>query len=1070
MGNLNALARASGGYLGSASLRRVVAFSLLLLNTVLASSYAQPIQTMDIFGDNRVVQLHITPAGWSPSIDQDAINETNTPSIVYGPFNATLNRSLSVSHGGASASGSVSVSQSSLVGPTSLEFVSSFNSSAQLSHGTNSGSPRMSTTGLSPSPSVFELTEYCHFKLSGTFQASTAKTVDMNNFFWGYPGATASASIGLTSWPSPTPYNYSTNLQVTTDLYEDLPLISSGQGELNVSGFLEPGSFSAYCYADGGIGLLYADSSATANASARLSLQLTPLGTRLVGLEVIQAVQDWNNSVPLIQNKPTFVRVHVEPASAPSVPIINPLLRGFDPSTGLELPGSPLSPMNESAKFALPNAEDPDRRWDLKGSINFQLPTSWTTRDWVRLVIDMKGLQPTKRPLEQYIVFGRSPTMELRLVPITIIEKYSNATNVFLPPKFTNIVEQVTHVQEVFPLGLGSLKLSSGSLVVIAKGAAYAEVIFEQMATKRTKDLAMETSLHSPIYVGISPKVPKLKYSYDELSGLADNIPGNLVLLDGTVRFPNYTTLGHELGHVLGEFHPVNVDIFGSMVLKEDQLDPVFLPETNYAKGTVVLNTILVAPLNRAVKFPFYYRNSSDPDDVAGPFLGPIDQGTNGLVYGLTGSTTPDELFARRYDYDDIMTPGIGLMPSSFTYQRLHAAMNSRWPQESSLGLSKTLASSSVSCLFIRGLIDFGSNTVSLLPFSRISLASPPSFSASGTHTLNVYLSFASTTNLAYSIPFTPVMPKPSTTSGIPTIGYFHLPVHTDFGVIEKVEVLRDGIVLASRTRSPAAPQVQLLFPSGMETFSADSQVFAQWSATDSDGDTLTYQVQLSRDGGASWETIGIDWPTTEFPLPVATLAATTNALIKVIASDGFNVSTAQSSIPFTILNHSPQLALQSPVTNGFYSGASPVTLNVMAYDLEDGVLDGSQITWMSSRDGLLGTGSRLELKASALSEGTHQITSTATDLSAATASASVEIVISRLAKPQFQNITRSADGLYRLSFWGDTAGRQILEVSTNLTEWFPISTNITEFGPLDYVYTNDSQGLHHFFRVRSQP
>ena len=97
-------------------------------------------------------------------------------------------------------------------------------------------------------------------------------------------------------------------------------------------------------------------------------------GVELVALEVNQTIQDWTNSVPLIKDKPTYVRAHIQTSNpaGPAIPI-TVQLRGFQ--SGFEIAGSPLTPFNYGVYPAEPDAAA--RRQILNSSANFRLPDSW---------------------------------------------------------------------------------------------------------------------------------------------------------------------------------------------------------------------------------------------------------------------------------------------------------------------------------------------------------------------------------------------------------------------------------------------------------------------------------------------------------------------------------------------------------------------------------------------------------------------------------------------------------------------------------------------------------------------
>ena len=94
---------------------------------------------------------------------------------------------------------------------------------------------------------------------------------------------------------------------------------------------------------------------------------------QLTSMEVTQGVQDLTNSVPLIQNRPTYVRAHVRS----TLGIIGGVTAQLVGKRGnQELPGSPLMPANSGG--SIDAIENPDRQ-QLGQSYFFALPTEWLT-------------------------------------------------------------------------------------------------------------------------------------------------------------------------------------------------------------------------------------------------------------------------------------------------------------------------------------------------------------------------------------------------------------------------------------------------------------------------------------------------------------------------------------------------------------------------------------------------------------------------------------------------------------------------------------------------------------------
>ena len=127
-------------------------------------------------------------------------------------------------------------------------------------------------------------------------------------------------------------------------------------------------------------------------------------------MEVTQAIQNLTNSVLLIKNKRTFVRVYVKSAG-PSVAGVTATLSA--PSFG----GTPLQPVNPVGT-KLTVRTNPNRN-DINQSFLFELPWSWTSNGNLNLHAD---LNPYKVPLEPNyadntssltVNFQNSPTLSV---------------------------------------------------------------------------------------------------------------------------------------------------------------------------------------------------------------------------------------------------------------------------------------------------------------------------------------------------------------------------------------------------------------------------------------------------------------------------------------------------------------------------------------------------------------------------------------------------------------------------------------------------------------------------------
>lgn len=173
-----------------------------------------------------------------------------------------------------------------------------------------------------------------------------------------------------------------------------------------------------------------------------------------------------------------------------------------------------------------------------------------------------------------------------------------------------------------------------------------------------------------------------------------------------------------------------------------------------------------------------------------------------------------------------------------------------------------------------------------------------------------------------------------------------------------------------------SAPVVRLLQPAGGGSLAGQQAI--SWTVTDADSATRTAKVFYAPDG-INWRQLArqaqSDTVTVDFDqLP----GATGTARIKVVVSDGVN-SAAAVSAPFSV----PRKALQdvqilAPLANAAYPRETEVQFEGTAYDVDDGMLDDTAVTWRSSLDGVLGNGAFLA--TTALRPGTHAITMSAVD------------------------------------------------------------------------------------------
>lgn len=215
----------------------------------------------------------------------------------------------------------------------------------------------------------------------------------------------------------------------------------------------------------------------------------------------------------------------------------------------------------------------------------------------------------------------------------------------------------------------------------------------------------------------------------------------------------------------------------------------------------------------------------------------------------------------------------------------------------------------------------------------------------------------------------------------------FSLTFPAPAGQVARLELMMDGdTVLASLQPGPNPPTVNILSPAGGETI--DQNLNLGWQASDPDGDPLLFTVQYSPDDGQTWRALLTNHPHLGVgdivAIPLQDLGGvpgdTTQARIRVLASDGFNTSMAVSE-PFSVSNRKPQPVILSPSSTQPVSAPQTVILSGAAMDAEDGRLSGNRLSWEISgpmNTTITGAGEQLTLEG--LGAGLYTITLTAID------------------------------------------------------------------------------------------
>ncbi|HEY3177089.1 MAG TPA: hypothetical protein VGK94_15155 [Candidatus Polarisedimenticolia bacterium] len=207
-----------------------------------------------------------------------------------------------------------------------------------------------------------------------------------------------------------------------------------------------------------------------------------------------------------------------------------------------------------------------------------------------------------------------------------------------------------------------------------------------------------------------------------------------------------------------------------------------------------------------------------------------------------------------------------------------------------------------------------------------------------------------------------------------------------------RVELLRETLVLWAANRGAFPPRVSVVSPAG-GSFPAGSHIDIVWTASDSDpGTVLYFDLSHSPDGGATFIPLGNVTQRTDWQWRTRLAPGGQQGLVRVTASDGFELAADVNNVPFVLQDSAPLVRILSPGPGRSILQDEELALRAFAFDPEDGMLDGASVFWVSNLDGALGSGASRVLQG--LRAGTHIITANAVDSAQHLVSRSVSVIV----------------------------------------------------------------------------
>ncbi len=816
------------------------------------------------------------------------------------------------------------------------------------------------------------------------------------------------------------------------------------------------------------------------SGTGEYSLQLAVVHLR--ALEVTQSIQNWRNDIPLVAGKTTFVRAYLEAIvddDATRRLLVQGRLSGA--TDGGDPVGSPLFPTGPQPRTRLVTDIDTVRfssQSMFSSTLTFQLPHAWTFGDAVTLRLELPGLlfEGSELARDGAVSVGFTPIDRQKLVVV---------------PTTFNVLDWLLDWStglgnnSLLNFRLGSLQLAREMHPIADFDLRFRPLMFlnlplpgsdlssDSLSTKVYSAAMGEKgmgTLEDAVYVMITPGTPQLAYVDCAKVKQGKSVLGFSTFLGPDLQYPLvwslfdqgdpdiFSTFAHELGHVFGVSHPrdgerpTRVDPCSS----DSWIDVGFCGETTSVDAPPFPSES-VCILQSAVGL-----------QVRVPGLGPRDfNRPEGIIAG-TRRVGNNIVSLDPCETRDIMSYCDGMKwASTNTYLRVFSHLRDQTANRPlnpaprrGIRLSAANGTASHRGLMIRGVYDQVSGDVDWLPILPLDASEPiqaiPSagdsllllFDGQGIQVGRIPLDLhpAADVEMSFGRPFVVTVPE------IPGV--------------RRVELQVDGRIAGRLDGSPSAPTIELLPPS--RAMADTNLVVLNWRATDPDGDALSHSLHYSRDDGRTWDLLAMDLDRMSLTIHQSQLPGGRDVRFRVTASDGFHVSEDVSDPGFDLPDHPPLVMIEHPDNGTRYSDGQLVFHAGAGLDLEDGDLPGERLEWISNRDGVLGTGQRLEVSVDRLSEGLHQIILIGRDSAGAIGSATNRITISRFPAPVIELASIASPESFALRVLGTAQSLLTVEVSLDVERWTEWKSFVQTNDVVELDVPLDRAAPHRFFRARS--
>jgi hypothetical protein len=681
-------------------------------------------------------------------------------------------------------------------------------------------------------------------------------------------------------------------------------------------------------------------------------------------LEVTQAIQTPSNSLPLVANKTTVARTYVRSTGASVEPAITYL---YGARGGLDLPGSPLAQL----VFAKPTPN----RTQLNDSGNFRLPASWIAAGGVTFQVGAARLtdgpifsgastltfQARKTPLVWVVPINQGTAAAPNLASDAAISQQESYMRAVYPVPDVRFVHKPW--QDIGAVGNNSLEDTISRLNKYYNGAVLAWVL-------------------SVIFTGKAPfDLPDQVYGFRTTGGgLSDPVWGGGAgrVAAGFLGTSLEGTMAHEINH--------NLDRSSAGTWGRHVANPACNNAIQYTGGPIPAGctTVVLGDGNTYLRDTNWGCGATGPDgswptppnndnirevgfDTRLPWSGSTVVAANWpdfMSYCQSGGSPTKWTSPYRWQREFTSFAPSALSAEAALLARPNAAANFYY-------ISGQLNRNGTGSL----------DPVLVQPALEASISSPGDYAIelqdSGGNVIGQPFTFAAG--------FIDVEGEPRDV--VPF--NFQLPAQEN---VAKIVLKRGNQVLDTIRKSSGAPSVTVTAPNGGENWSGVQTI--TWSASDPDGDPLTFTILYSPDNGATWRPVAYGVTGTSYQVDTITLPGSSQGKIRVLVTDGFNTAQDDSNGTFTVAGKPPSVSISGPLSSAILSVADGTTFTGDASDPEDGTLPDSAFVWSYALAGgtaqtNFGTGRAASLL---LPRGIYDITLTVTDSSGLAGRATITV------------------------------------------------------------------------------